>query len=124
MLRLRVGPYTFRAVLEADDAPRTCELVRSLLPLHSKIIHARWSGEALWVPGGDVRLPPGLLAQRGEALLLEARKGLAPQRRQPLLRAGVELLLESLAGGQGLGHSGASAQRLPAAAAAGSSSQP
>jgi hypothetical protein len=56
MLRLTIGPYRFRAGLEARAAPRTCALVRSLLPLRTKIIHARWSGEALWIPGGDARL--------------------------------------------------------------------
>lgn len=57
MLRLSVGTYMFRAVLEAQAAPKTCDLLRGLLPLRTKVIHARWSGEALWIPGGDVRLP-------------------------------------------------------------------
>lgn len=52
-LRLTVGPYTFRARLELELAPRTCAAVRALLPLRTRIIHARWSGEALWIPGGD-----------------------------------------------------------------------
>jgi hypothetical protein len=39
--------------VENGLAPATWEAVRKLLPLQSKIIHARWSGEALWIPGGD-----------------------------------------------------------------------
>ncbi len=56
MLRITIGPYTFRARLETDLAPKTCEAVRQLLPIKAQIIHARWSGEAMWIPGGDVRL--------------------------------------------------------------------
>lgn len=56
MLRIQVGPFAFRAALEATAAPRTCDALRDLLPLRTKIIHARWSGEALWVPGGDAHL--------------------------------------------------------------------
>ena len=55
-MRIRVGAFTFRAALETAAAPRTCAAVRGLLPLRTKIIHARWSGEALWVPGGDAHL--------------------------------------------------------------------
>jgi hypothetical protein len=27
-----------------------------MLPIRAQIIHARWSGEAMWIPGGNVRL--------------------------------------------------------------------
>jgi len=56
MLRLTIGRSVFRARLETELAPRTCRAVRELLPYTAKIIHARWSGEALWIPGGDARL--------------------------------------------------------------------
>ncbi len=56
MLRITIGPYTFRARLEADLAPRTCEAMHNLLPIQAQIIHARWSGEAMWIPGGDAHL--------------------------------------------------------------------
>ena len=56
MLQITVGPYTLRARVERERAPTTWEAVRTLLPLRAKIIHARWSGEALWIPGGDRRL--------------------------------------------------------------------
>lgn len=56
MLRLKIGPYTFSANLETERAPRTVEAFRSMLPLRTKIIHARWSGESMWMPFGDKRL--------------------------------------------------------------------
>ncbi len=40
----------------ADGAPRTIEAVRRMLPLRSRLIHVRWSGEGCWVPLGDLRL--------------------------------------------------------------------
>ena len=46
------GADTFRAVLETERAPRTCEAFLELLPLQRRIIHARWSGESMWVPLG------------------------------------------------------------------------
>jgi len=49
-VRVTVGPYTFLGHLESAAAPKTCELVRNLLPHHDKIIQARWSGFAAWVP--------------------------------------------------------------------------
>jgi hypothetical protein len=27
-----------------------------MLPIRARLIHARWSGEAMWIPGGNVRL--------------------------------------------------------------------
>jgi hypothetical protein len=43
-----------------DGAPRTVEAIRGLLPLDSRLIHVRWSGEGTWVPFGDrhLDLPP------------------------------------------------------------------
>src|SRR5207247_9030381 len=46
MLRITAGPFTFRARLEEKDAPKTCAAVRKLLPLRSKLVHCRWSGES------------------------------------------------------------------------------
>ena len=54
MLRISVGDLRFTARLEQEAAPRTCEAVRKLLPLRGKLIQARWSGEAAWVPLGDL----------------------------------------------------------------------
>lgn len=46
------GEFVFRASLETGRAPRTCDAFLKLLPLERRIIHARWSGEAMWVPLG------------------------------------------------------------------------
>jgi hypothetical protein len=56
-LRVRAGPYTFRARLESSLAPCTCEYFENLLPYRKKIIHTRWSGEGCWIPLGDERMP-------------------------------------------------------------------
>ncbi len=56
MLRLKIGPYTFTSKLEAETAPRTVEAFRSMLPLRTQIIHARWSGESMWMSFGARRL--------------------------------------------------------------------
>ncbi|HET8840730.1 MAG TPA: DUF3830 family protein [Ktedonobacteraceae bacterium] len=53
-LRITVGnSFTFVARLEEEDAPKTCEAFSRLLPFKNKLIHARWSGEATWIPLGD-----------------------------------------------------------------------
>jgi len=52
-LSVRIGPYTYGGRLEEAAAPRTCALIRSLLPIHSKVIHVRWSGEGVWIPFGE-----------------------------------------------------------------------
>src|SRR5947207_2630688 len=59
MLEIFVGPLKFTAHWEEQDAPLTCAAFRRLLPFRNKIIHARWSGEAAWVPMGDFQLGVG-----------------------------------------------------------------
>jgi hypothetical protein len=55
-LRIRVGPLGFTARWEETGAPRTCAAFRRLLPYRQRIIQARWSGEAGWIPLGDFDL--------------------------------------------------------------------
>ena len=55
MIELEVGDVQLRAVL-VDDAPRTVEAFRTLLPLDTRLVHARWSGEACWIPFGELDL--------------------------------------------------------------------
>jgi hypothetical protein len=55
-LRIRLGPLAFTARWEEAAAPRTCAAFRSLLPYRERIIQARWSGEAGWIPLGDFDL--------------------------------------------------------------------
>lgn len=59
LLRISAGPYTFTARMEEADAPETCAAFAKLLPYRQKIIHARWSGEACWIPLGDFKLGVG-----------------------------------------------------------------
>jgi hypothetical protein len=59
MLRISAGPFVYVARLEEQDAPKTCAAFRTLLPYRQKLIHARWSGEACWVPLGDFALGIG-----------------------------------------------------------------
>ena len=54
MLRITVGPLVFAARFEREAAPRTCAAFEELLPFRNKIIQARWSGEAAWIPLGDL----------------------------------------------------------------------
>ncbi len=51
---ITVGEFTFEGVFESDDAPETCAWFVRNLPFTGKIIHARWSGEAAWIPLGDL----------------------------------------------------------------------
>jgi len=44
------GVERFLARLQRNRAPRSCELLTALLPYSGNVIHARWSGEALWSP--------------------------------------------------------------------------
>ena len=56
-LRIEVGDLHFSARWEAA-APRTIEAIRRMLPIESRLIHCRWTGESTWIPFGDFR--PGL----------------------------------------------------------------
>jgi hypothetical protein len=53
---IQSGGATIRARLETELAPRTCDFFLSLLPLEGRFLHARWSGEAIWLPLGDEKL--------------------------------------------------------------------
>ncbi len=52
-IRLMAGGLVFAARLEEDLAPNTCAVLKGLLPLRAKIVQARWSGQALWIPLGE-----------------------------------------------------------------------
>ena len=51
--RVVAGPFTFEARFETAAAPKTCAAMRKVLPYEQKIIHVRWSGEAVWIPLGE-----------------------------------------------------------------------
>lgn len=60
MLAVTAGSFRFAARLEEDAAPKTVAVLRSLLPLRSRLVQARWSGESAWVPlGFDLELGLG-----------------------------------------------------------------
>ena len=59
MLEITAGGFGFTARLEEEAAPATVAAFRRLLPLESRIIHVRWSGEAGWIPFGDLDLGLG-----------------------------------------------------------------
>ncbi|HUQ40959.1 MAG TPA: DUF3830 family protein [Candidatus Limnocylindrales bacterium] len=56
MLRITAGTHVFTARLEEELAPQTCAAIRKWLPIKSKLVHCRWSGESTWVPMGEKRL--------------------------------------------------------------------
>jgi hypothetical protein len=53
------GEFRFVAQLEEETAPDTVLAFRRLLPLRSRIIQARWSGQATWIPFGELDLGIG-----------------------------------------------------------------
>jgi hypothetical protein len=58
-LRITAGTYRFRARLVTAEAPKSCAAFTALLPFRNKIIQARWSGEAAWIPLGDFKVGVG-----------------------------------------------------------------
>ena len=73
-LRITAGPFTFVACLEIEKAPATCNIFVKLLPFRNKVIHSRWSGEAVWIPLGDMETGLGFEnhtshGSRGDLLL-------------------------------------------------------
>ena len=53
-IKISAGPYVFVARMETDKAPATCAMFAGLLPFRNKVIHSRWSGEAVWIPLGEM----------------------------------------------------------------------
>src|SRR5690349_15702131 len=56
-LEIEVGDLHFSARWE-PAAPQTIAAIRRMLPIDSRLIHCRWSGESTWIPYGDFR--PGI----------------------------------------------------------------
>jgi Protein of unknown function (DUF3830) len=54
MLEIVSGDFRFSARLEDEAAPQTVAAFRRLLPLESKLIQARWSGQSAWIPFGEL----------------------------------------------------------------------
>ena len=58
-IEIKVGGMRFLARLETDRAPKSSAKFRSMLPLTTKIVQARWSGESAWIPLGELDLDLG-----------------------------------------------------------------
>ncbi len=53
-LKITISDTVFAARLETERAPKTCAAFLRHMPFSGKIVHVRWSGEAVWVPLGDL----------------------------------------------------------------------
>ena len=49
-LRIVIADLSFTARLEWSLAPVTCRKFCAILPFRAKLLQARWSGEAAWIP--------------------------------------------------------------------------
>lgn len=58
-VEIKVGNLRFVARLETELAPKTCHAFENMLPLEAQLIQARWSGEAAWIPFGELDLGLG-----------------------------------------------------------------
>src|SRR5262249_8586828 len=58
-VRITSGEFVSRARFETATAPSTSARFQTLLPYRQRIIHVRWSGEACWIPLGDLDLGLG-----------------------------------------------------------------
>lgn len=58
-IRVAIGSTVLNARLEPNRSPRTVEAFLTRLPWRGQLVHARWSGEALWMPLGDTTLYDG-----------------------------------------------------------------
>jgi hypothetical protein len=59
MVRISIAGLEFIARMEEETAPQTCAAFQALLPFRGKLIQARWSGEAAWIPLGEFKLGVG-----------------------------------------------------------------
>jgi hypothetical protein len=58
-MKIEIDGQSFDAVLETDKSPATCAAFQQAMPFESKIVHVRWSGEAVWIPLGDMDFSVG-----------------------------------------------------------------
>ena len=60
MTKIRISSAGREFIAETHpDAPLTVAAFLKLLPYKEKLIHVRWSGEAVWIPLGDFKLGVG-----------------------------------------------------------------
>ena len=58
-IRMTIGDQVLTGTLDEARAPSTCAAFLKLLPLRATLLHARWSGEAVWVPLGQLEVGVG-----------------------------------------------------------------
>lgn len=59
-LSMTIGGIPFAAELLEEEAPETCRAFLRALPIRGRVIQARWSGEAAWLPMDEwgIEVPP------------------------------------------------------------------
>jgi len=59
-LSMTIGGIPFSAELLEEEAPETCRAFLRALPIRGRVIQARWSGEAAWLPMDEwgIDVPP------------------------------------------------------------------
>ena len=59
-LSMTIGGIPFSAELLEEEAPETCRAFLRALPIRGRVIQARWSGEAAWLPMDEwgIEVPP------------------------------------------------------------------
>jgi len=56
-IELVVDGTVLSASFHPELAPNSVDAVRDLTPLHTELMHVRWSGHATWINIDDVELP-------------------------------------------------------------------
>ena len=46
-VEIKSGEYIFTGKLLTEEAPETCRVFKEMLPLRSRFIHVRWSGDGI-----------------------------------------------------------------------------
>ena len=65
-IAITAGHLRFVGRLEEELAPLTCAAFRAVLPFRNTLLQARWSGEAAWIPLGDLQFGVPLENQTSE----------------------------------------------------------
>jgi len=58
-MKIIIAGQSFDAVFENRKSPATCAAFAAAMPFESRIVHVRWSGEAVWIPLGDMDFAVG-----------------------------------------------------------------
>jgi len=56
---IEIDGHDFDATFEEEHSPMTCEAFRAAMPFTGDVVHVRWSGEAVWIPLGDLDFAVG-----------------------------------------------------------------